>query len=506
MNKKIEQILNDLYMIDDSFKSQEEELIKIIEELLMSKPDTKIDQDFVFNLRQELLSKTLALKSEKGRFFNNLLSGTNFMMHRKFYYAVGSLTVLIGVASATYYLGILPNMMTGSEQPSEMIFKYQINKVADNAFGQLSLGPDGSMSARPQSGGGGGGLGGGAGVAMESSAVDSKMIAPEIWNYVYKYAGDDIEFMEKKGAVYRKINEKSQIGDLSQIVKSFKFDTFNISRLSNVKISNLNLIEDRDFGYSLFVDFLSGYVSISTNWEKWPKVAFECRDETCFNSYRLKLGDVPSDEEILAAADKFLKDYNIDTAIYGPGQVQKDFDRQPMPLTELGQSSEIYVPDRVNVVYPLMIDGKQIFENYGAISGMNVDFDVRNKKVAGAYYSFFKKYESSDYDMETDFEKIKRAAERGGVIGNYENPNPTKVIEIKLGTPSRELSKVYNYNQSTGEYQELIAPAMVFPVMNQKEMGFYQKYIIVSLVAGLGDNPGMIGGGVGGMEPIMMQK
>jgi len=42
----IEKILNELYIIDPSFKSQEGEIKNIIQELLKSKPEIKIDENF----------------------------------------------------------------------------------------------------------------------------------------------------------------------------------------------------------------------------------------------------------------------------------------------------------------------------------------------------------------------------------------------------------------------------------------------------------------------------
>lgn len=506
MDKKIEDILQDLYLIDESLRSQEKELVVIVEELLKAKPETKLDRDFVLKLREELLAK--AAQSRK---IENVVPGIAAMMRAfvlaKPYAAFASIVVLIGITTGAYYLGLMSGGVGVPAQPVEQAARFgaEITKIADNAFGTLGLSPEskGGMAMRPQSGGGG--LGGGSATApaampmMEGGVVDGKMIAPEIWNFAYTYAGDDVELADVKGSVYRKKMEKLDGGSLSRILASFDLRSFDASKLSNVKVNNLSLVEDREYGYSLSFDFWSGNVAIGTNWERWPQVAYECRDEACFNAYRLKLSDVPADAEVVAAADRFLKEYGVDMAGYGAGEIQKDF-MQPMPLIS---QTEIYVPDRVSVLYPLILDGKQVFEPYGGKTGMTVDFDVRNKRIAGAYYSFLKKYESSSYDLVTDFAKIKDVALRGGLTGNYENQNPTKIIEVKLGTPSRELSKIYNFNPATNMNEELIVPSLVFPVLNQKETGIYQKHIIVPLVTGLN---GAQGGAVGGSVPVMIQK
>lgn len=54
MDKQIKQILKDVYLIDQSLKMHEKTLIKIIQELLRSKPESKIDEQFVRELRVKI--------------------------------------------------------------------------------------------------------------------------------------------------------------------------------------------------------------------------------------------------------------------------------------------------------------------------------------------------------------------------------------------------------------------------------------------------------------------
>lgn len=55
MEKHILDILNDLYALDPSFREQEEELKKIIKNLLSSRPDVEIDEKFKQELKEKLL-------------------------------------------------------------------------------------------------------------------------------------------------------------------------------------------------------------------------------------------------------------------------------------------------------------------------------------------------------------------------------------------------------------------------------------------------------------------
>ena len=55
MEEKINEILNDLYKLDPSFRQHESKLRDLIVKLLQAKPDTKFDYHFAQSLRTQLL-------------------------------------------------------------------------------------------------------------------------------------------------------------------------------------------------------------------------------------------------------------------------------------------------------------------------------------------------------------------------------------------------------------------------------------------------------------------
>ena len=65
----------------------------------------------------------------------------------------------------------------------------------------------------------------------------------------------------------------------------------------------------REFGYQIQISPRQDIISIYANWEKWPEEGFDVPSE------------MPSDEEIIAIADKFLADYGISVDMYGEGEV-----------------------------------------------------------------------------------------------------------------------------------------------------------------------------------------
>ncbi len=80
MDKNILNILQELYQIDDSLKSKEQDLIKIIEKMILLKPNIKVDIDFKNNLKNELLN---TITSQKIKNFKKTQNSNIFF---KFWY------------------------------------------------------------------------------------------------------------------------------------------------------------------------------------------------------------------------------------------------------------------------------------------------------------------------------------------------------------------------------------------------------------------------------------
>lgn len=64
-DKKIKDILEDLYALDGGLRDYEEELKKLIEKLLTAKPDVEFDDGFKEKLRMDLLSRIAEMKRQK---------------------------------------------------------------------------------------------------------------------------------------------------------------------------------------------------------------------------------------------------------------------------------------------------------------------------------------------------------------------------------------------------------------------------------------------------------
>lgn len=61
-NKKVKNILNELYALDPELAKYEKEIKKIIEEYLKAKPDSKFDEKFALELREKVMARAKELK------------------------------------------------------------------------------------------------------------------------------------------------------------------------------------------------------------------------------------------------------------------------------------------------------------------------------------------------------------------------------------------------------------------------------------------------------------
>src|SRR3989344_331949 len=129
----IEQILSELYEIDPGLKQYEEQVKKIISEMLVNQPDTKFDSAFAASLKQRLMQKSENPKTAK--FFINL----NFMREhvRVFAGALVALVLIFVGYSLPRKDGTLPLNkiveLTKSEQEQDKQKQAEVKKFSSKA-------------------------------------------------------------------------------------------------------------------------------------------------------------------------------------------------------------------------------------------------------------------------------------------------------------------------------------------------------------------------------------
>lgn len=483
MDKQIRELLDELYIIDPGLKKYEPGLIKIVDEFISARPNTKFTNEFKEQLRAEILSRINEKQANK-----NTLNINQFTIMNKLFYAIGGAVVCIALVAVFY-----PSIREISTGEINLASTLQIENMSAGAFGSLapieesdSMGqPMADASARATGLGGGGG-GGYAGISMGNEA-DMKMIAPDFIRYTYKYTGEDIELTSDQVNVLKRVKNANDGQSLWSLVKNIKFNGLDFNSFKNVGVQSLSFVEDRDFGYQISMNFDEGSLSVNENWQKWQSEMNNCRDEACYEKYRLSIDDVPSDEEIIALANQFIAQYNFNLSEYGEPVVDNIWRTYYDQAIEPGN---MYVPEIISVLYPQKIDGQDVYEENGADTGVRVNVNIRYNKVSGIYGLFTENYQSSSYEAETDISRILKVAEQGG--RNYYNYGGT-VEELSLGTPQVGYMRYWKYENNLSE--ELLVPALIFPILDKPENSnyYYMQNIVVPLVKDVLDQPGYSG-------------
>ena len=449
MDKKIKQILKDIYSIDESLKGQEEYLVKVIQELLLSNPENKIDEVFVSSLKTKLMEEVKLLKGEKEM---PKSSFSNFS-----YAFAGTAVVLLAIIS---FVNFLP----------EQGIQLAVDKERDNAFGNITFSSEapaeenGEKSSIPSQTLG---MGGSESYSVDDVRVSSastdgitEMIAPDSWvNINYIYSGEDFDVEGGKVTVYKK--NKGTPDSLSSLLSGLEFSDVDISKFSNLEVESIQISENKDFGYTLYAYPKENTLYISQNWEKWPGYSYE-REESS------SVKQLPN-SQVISIADKFVSNYNLNLSGFGPGEV--------IEYANMEES----VMESATVVYPLQIEGTDVYSQSGYKNGLNVIVDFRAERVSNVSNINAGTFQGSDYDSNLSKEEIIAYAQKGGLQGNYKFENAQKTIDVSLGTPIYGL--VQTWKQEGNSSLELFVPSLIFPVENIEDYEYYYgKSVVVPLV------------------------
>jgi len=483
--QQILSILRDLYSIDASFKQYESELKSIISDVIASRPKIEIDEQFKENLRLLLLQKIQELKDQKE--FKSINFLNIFRNSKLAYSAIGALLVAI-ILLPLIFLNQSKTEIPISPMDSQISF----NDKGNRAFGDLSLTSqdlsagekalDSSKSSSSALG-----TGGSASPAPLAPETETRtgMIYPyppaEITSYRFVYKGEPIVLDQANvNVLKREKNSETGLG-LGAILDKMNLGIIDLKGFGGLDAKQLTLEQGGDNGYALYIDFAEGKISInrsSVYYLKIQEIAVKCASgEKCTPNSPLAPSNIPEDSQLIELANKFLTNHGISATNYGMPEVDRYWEDQQW--TEPGMiRSAPYISEDISIIYPLVINGTEVYDSSGYKQGMTVSINIPEMQVINLYNLTTQKYDSSSYEAETDFGKILKVAEQGGIYGGYYDYNQGKVADIEIGAPQKVYMFFYNYNQGVSE--ELLVPALLFPIVEVPQDAFlYQKSIIV---------------------------
>ncbi len=494
MTPQIQNLLEELYAVDPALRSKEKELHRIIEILLKAKPNIMIDESFKQQLRAELQ------RIQPKRSFLNAITDINRI--KSFNYVFGGVLCLLLIIGAVF-------VQMDKNKTSNQLAQGRIIKLADNAFGNLNgqtttgLGGGNQSLSSPVSGSAGiaeNSTQGGAAAPMSlAPSATSKMVAPDMGiggggtgananlriyqptAYKYVYSGKPIEIPSNKLEVLKKVPNPTYAQGLIDILRKMKIG-LNLGSFGDLRVDNVSLSENKPGGYTFNIDNLNGNFNI---WQQYIPVDCGTGGMACPTIAPFRAPDVPDDQTMISIANKFLKDHGVDTSHYGKPEVMDNWKIMYLGLSAAEQQN-FAVPDMGTVIYPLDVNGINVYDQSGNKYGMQVSVSFRTKQVTGMSEFNFSDYQSSLYSTETDTAKIMALVEQGG-LDSYQPENPSNVVEIELGSPSIQLMRYWTYQNGT--QQELFVPSIVFPITNTpKDANIYRNAVVVPIIKDILDS------------------
>lgn len=322
--------------------------------------------------------------------------------------------------------------------------------LGERAFGELSVDESANkevLSSRAAAGG--------------YPIVTDDVLYPEYTEaYEYVFDGELPDMSAVDPTVYRRVNQLALPESLSQVFANLSIGDIPLSAFSNLELLNFSLREEGEQGYNLYLDAVSNGVSISRNDGYWNQLDY---------SRTLSSSDLPSNDALVAAAERFLSAHSIGTASYGSPHVDRSY-----------LDPEAWVPDSMQVVYPFSINEREVWSMWGQPSGLSLSVSLRSGEVESAWIPGPYTLEASAYTLATDSAEVREVAARGG-LWEYKPENPTITYTFRLGEPDLVLAEYFQY--ADGESATLYVPAFRFPVVEGDPDASYQRpWVIVPLV------------------------
>lgn len=461
MKRDIKKILDDLYKIDTKFKLHEVELKKIIEELLMSEPDTRFDEGFALRLRKELLQEKVQVSP--------YLSFLSTFKYSKLSYSF--------VGAFVAFIVLLP--LVNNNVETGLTMNQTVRNKGNNTFGQLTYNlPRGAVFKSPMES---------SNMSTEDTArtmmvppstgdaiVSISTVTPDQIQTAYVYEGEPFVLSKEKGEVFMRTKGIEAGKQIASLLEKADFGLVNLEGFDGLQAKNLELAEDKEDGYAVHANFDEGVMYVMPNWQKWNTATTKGKNGEVVPEAVVTM---PTDSELIATANNFLKEHGISRDIYSEPMVDKGEVLMIAEDSVLNNTIRSAQPEQISVIYPLKLEGKEIYDESGTIYGLQVAINLLKNKVSAVNNLTSQVYESSTYALETDSEKILAyITSQGSSVDG-----PGNVKNIRLGTPRHILAKYMDFSED-GVAREMYIPALKFPVLSDDQVPFHKNNVIVPLV------------------------
>lgn len=488
--QKIQQLLEDLYSVDSSLKEHEAQLIPIIQEFIKNTPDTQFDANFATQLKSQLAQRIEAEKKkhedeEEDSFIRRCVMNLRYTLAGGFVAALFIVPFMYHMMQSPYTSYTNQSVQKESVEDLSVTDREEMYKdesadidasLPPQAFGNLEEKIGNQVRQQYSNGivreGEAVGRGGGAISTQESRIAVNEPYEPSLLVYEYTFPEENTFQLQSKGVVYRRKAGSSQI-DSGVLSEAFDVPIIDIDAFKQPQLKNINIVENTKNGWNLHYDTHNRSVSISPNWENWDQPDTQILERQNTGNER------PDDASVIAIAQKQLQQFGVDMSLYGEPQVQWSISQALS-----SRSDAQFVPTSLPVIYPLQINGREVFEMYGSPFGLNVLVNYQNKSVSNIHNLLWYEFEQSEYDLVTDTEQVYSYLKKQG-DNSYEGYTGKKeFVDVQLGQPKQVLLRNVQYQGS--DFEELYFPGLAFPIESVEDgYDYYQKYVVVPLLPDL---------------------
>ncbi len=471
--EKLNEILKEIYLIDPSLKKEEEKIRSLIENMISAQPEAKINEEFVASLKEKIFAEIDNMETKKG---------TKILFwHKLTYVSAGAVVVIL------FSFLVLPNLV---DRDFKIGGDKSIALLDERAFGDLNVelserNAGDSIEAMTGERAGDSVMGLGTSSDSMPSQVEDISIMPypvEQKNYVYTYKGnllDEISLSEISSLVYKREIENNSARQVASRLSTTPNLPINLNNFSQKEVRHININEERDYGYSISLNLANNTLSIYSNWQKWPQPYKDCYDRECIEDLKLGASDMLSESQLISIANNFVNDYEVDLSNYAPAHVSNETIAR---ITNLENNPEHNYPQEASVIYPLIINNKEVVDNYGKKEGIQVSINIRERKVSSVYNINYSNLVSSSYNLIDNLENIKPLLLRGGLSPDIYRQNNLEEIEIELDEPRISLVRTWIPSSDTNRGStEIFIPSLVFPIKEIPNEYFYRQQVVVPL-------------------------
>lgn len=381
-----------------------------------------------------------------------------------------TLVVLIGLGYGTYWYTQKRPVNTPPQTNINTRFMSIVNRQGA-AFGMLDSSK--KMSAPT------------AAASSAATALDQKVSIPGAIGmlvytapYVYDYTGET--FTIPNFPVLKR-NPGFSSSQFASLVQGLRVDLIALPALTNTNVQQITLAEGKDKGYTVSIDAVDGSVSMYQSISD-SRIVLLKDVAVPATSTATAVTTLPSDAELIAAANAFLTTYGITHDDYGTPTVDKSF----FPMGILAPTLAFPVPVAITVTYPLVVQGKSVVSEAGYSVGLSVGIDATTKQVVSVNNLHTLTFEASSYALTEDVQKVLAVAKQGGLYGSIEPAVRASDVKgdtahVELGTPTAGyMSSYYQLDETNAEY---LVPVLIFPITKVPVgMQLYRTAVVVPLV------------------------